>query len=332
MHADLGFPAFQNASGTIGGELTFRDIISFGFASRIDALKLANGDYYSMIPSFGITVTFKADIKNKSELLKLEERGWNRSEIRTTFLLPLNDRLWAFGGGVNIPLGVVDKTPPEIFIDISAIEKEEDQANTIEGEPVASLHSSNDFPLIQYPEVSYSKGTVKPLSKASKDIVLSGGKKETQKTAVKITEDLEEDRKIVKYISPNNDGIKDDIVIPLNIKDSRYIKGWALYIEDENGSLIKKIENKEDRPETRGVSGFIQSLLSVKTGVKVPESVRWDGTDSDGLTVKDGTYRFFIEAWDDNEPGKKAVYGLVVDNTAPEITITPLTRKISFSL
>ena len=35
-----------------------------------------------------------------------------------------------------------------------------------------------------------------------------------------------------KYISPNSDGVQDELVIPLHISDKRYIKSWSLIIMD----------------------------------------------------------------------------------------------------
>ena len=47
-----------------------------------------------------------------------------------------------------------------------------------------------------------------------------------------------------KYISPNNDGVQDEIVIPVSISDKRFIQGWSLVIQDENHNTVRTIENK----------------------------------------------------------------------------------------
>jgi len=47
-----------------------------------------------------------------------------------------------------------------------------------------------------------------------------------------------------KYISPNNDGVQDELEIPLNISDKRYVQAWSLVILDSNRNVIRTIGNK----------------------------------------------------------------------------------------
>ena len=45
------------------------------------------------------------------------------------------------------------------------------------------------------------------------------------------------------YISPNNDGVQDELVVPMTIRDKRYINEWSLPIKTEipcEQSEIKK--------------------------------------------------------------------------------------------
>ena len=42
----------------------------------------------------------------------------------------------------------------------------------------------------------------------------------------------------VKYISPNNDGVQDNLTIPLKISDRHLIKSWSLVVEDSDGNKI----------------------------------------------------------------------------------------------
>ena len=41
-----------------------------------------------------------------------------------------------------------------------------------------------------------------------------------------------------QYISPNNDGVQDELVIPLKVSDKRYVQGWSLVITDANGAYL----------------------------------------------------------------------------------------------
>ncbi len=121
----------------------------------------------------------------------------------------------------------------------------------------------------------------------------------------------------VHYRSPNFDGVQDDLDLPLAITDRRYVMGYRLVIEDDAGNQVREIRNKDDRPENRGFQKLIDRLLYVDTGIAVPESVRWDGTGDDGAPVADGTYRYYLEAWDDNANLATTATSTVVVDTMP---------------
>ena len=124
-----------------------------------------------------------------------------------------------------------------------------------------------------------------------------------------------------RYISPNFDGIKDDLVLDLVITDTRFVKGYRFVIQDSVGTAVRTILNKEDRPENRDIKGIWSRLIYVKQGIAVPPTIRWDGKSDTGAVVPDGVYRYIVEAWDDNENlGKTATGTVIVDNTPPSVT------------
>ncbi len=125
-----------------------------------------------------------------------------------------------------------------------------------------------------------------------------------------------------KYISPNFDGEKDDLVLPLAITDDRYVKGYRLIITDSSGAAVRTLQNKEDRPENRDVQNLLARLAYVKSGIAIPPTIRWDGTSDTGAVVPDGTYQYHVEAWDDNgNQGKSGTGTVVVKNTPPKVTL-----------
>lgn len=129
--------------------------------------------------------------------------------------------------------------------------------------------------------------------------------------------------KEITYISPNNDGIKDELNVPLKISEKRYVSEWALVILDENDNPVRVIGNKEKRPEKITVKSFFQELFSKKEGVVVPESVMWNGVLDSGEVAPDGVYKYYITATDDNgNEGRTPTYTVVVDNTDPVVIIT----------
>ena len=126
------------------------------------------------------------------------------------------------------------------------------------------------------------------------------------------------------FISPNNDGIQDELVIPLSINEKRYISEWSLVILNSDGTAVRTIGNKEKRPEELTVKSFFESLFAKKEGVVVPESVMWNGVLDSGEVAPDGTYFYYVTATDDNgNIGKTELFEITVDNTEPKVDVVP---------
>lgn len=124
------------------------------------------------------------------------------------------------------------------------------------------------------------------------------------------------------YISPNNDGTQDMLVVPIQIKEKRYLSEWTFIVSDAQGNVVRTIGNKEKRPEKITFKNFFKSLVTPKKGVEIPSEVIWNGVCDDGSIAKDGTYFYKFGASDDN--GNSAFtkeYKVVVDNTAPSIEL-----------
>ncbi len=140
----------------------------------------------------------------------------------------------------------------------------------------------------------------------------------TDRTAPRITYRYDE----TDYISPNNDGAADELAIPLVIEDERFVSAWSLDVRDEDGEVVRRIENKELRPENEGLQNVIDRFLYRKTGVEIPAAIVWDGRTETGSAVPDGTYSFVLRAVDDNGNVRETEQlEIVVDNTPPDIVI-----------
>ena len=133
--------------------------------------------------------------------------------------------------------------------------------------------------------------------------------------------DIALDSADVEYRSPNLDGIQDDLILPVSITDSGLVVGYLLVIEDGAGNVVRTIRNKDWLPEPQGVQGALDRLLAVKSGVNVPDALRWDGRSTGGNVVPDGSYQYYLEAWDDR--GNRASSQrrtVVIDNFPPQVT------------
>ena len=322
VNADLSFPTFTNVRLNIGTGVSLFDFAGIRISSAADLNELLAGDVSALIPAAGLYFNFKTNFKSE----EAEKSGWSQNDIKASVAAaPLANGLWAAGAGATVNVGVIDNVPPVIEMDLSGFESggiEDGGADAGGDEPEAAPGGDEDGEGSD--EVSFDRKTTIKLKSygtlkrtVSDDDDRKGPEKAVNKGNIDGGPNGE---KIITYLSPNNDGVKDYMEVPISIQDSRYIKGFAFIIEDEAGNTVKKIENKEKRPENAGLANFFERLFYVEKGVDIPESIRWDGIDDGGKVVEDGFYRFYIEAWDDN--GNRTAtnkYGLVIDNTPPEL-------------
>ncbi len=123
-------------------------------------------------------------------------------------------------------------------------------------------------------------------------------------------------------ISPNLDGVQDDLNKSVQITDERFIKGYRFIVYDSQGVKVREIVNKDERPENVTVKNIVDRLLYVKKGITIPEQLRWDGRTDKGSVAPDGNYTFQVEAWDDNgNLGKSDTGSVIVDNTPPSVEL-----------
>lgn len=126
-----------------------------------------------------------------------------------------------------------------------------------------------------------------------------------------------------KYISPNNDGVQDSLVVNFRVKDKGKIFGWALVIEDANGNVVRTIGNKVALPTVFNMKNFFKQLKKKKSSIEVPPTVIWNGAMDNGETAPDGEYFYYITASDDSgNSTKTAKASVIVDNTAPQVHIS----------
>jgi outer membrane protein OmpA-like peptidoglycan-associated protein len=128
------------------------------------------------------------------------------------------------------------------------------------------------------------------------------------------------------YFSPGTDSPKKELVVPLSISDSRYIKAWKfVVIDDSNKVVLTKGEELPpivERPENW--KEILGAFFKPKKSVKVLPYVTWDGKNNSGALCRDGVYFFYFTASDDNDNyGESARYRVILDTTRPKVTITP---------
>ncbi|WP_428770904.1 FlgD immunoglobulin-like domain containing protein [Treponema sp. HNW] len=133
----------------------------------------------------------------------------------------------------------------------------------------------------------------------------------------------------VVYISPNNDGVQDELVVPLKISDKSYVSEWAFIVTDDTGTTVRTIGNKEVRPEKLTFKTFFKQLFKPKEGILIPPAVIWNGITDSGQTAADGTYFYYVTASDYNgNLNKTPLYTVIVDNTEPEIELVQPSESV----
>jgi flagellar hook assembly protein FlgD len=126
------------------------------------------------------------------------------------------------------------------------------------------------------------------------------------------------------YISPNGDGIKDELSIPFSIADSRFIYGWKFVVADSAGREVFSREEKIDEVtfDLKNVKAILAAFFKPKKSVPVPRNVVWNGKTTAGAQVPDGKYIFYFSARDDNgNYGESRRCEVFVDTTPPSITL-----------
>ena len=136
LNGDISFPTFQNIRLNIGGDLKFFDFAGIRFSSTADLRELAGiddgvSDPSALVPSFGIYFNFKTNFADED----LSKRGWSQNDIKASVSAsPMENGLWGVSGGLNVELGVIDKTAPEIELDLSEFLDQSADAGNDEGD------------------------------------------------------------------------------------------------------------------------------------------------------------------------------------------------------
>lgn len=243
IQADLRSPTFTDLKMDIGTDILIANIVKIDSSVSMSFRDAIAGEAGTLIPSVGISVKIPLGSTEGEGALASSEMNINIAAA------PLYDNVWAFGGGVTIPFGVLDDNPPELQVDFGEIQ----------------------------------------------------------------------------YISPNFDGIQDELIIPFTVSDERYLKGYSLLIKSEEGYIVKEIYNKNERPENESIKNLFARLVSPKEGTPVPEAFRWDGKADSGEMASDGSYSFEILFWDDNRNFTEPYTGsFIIDTEPPVVKLEPI--------
>lgn len=116
VQGDVRTPLFTDVKFDLGTEILIAKIVQVQASSTIDFRDALDGETATLIPSVGVYVKIPLGGKEKAGLLGSSEMNINLAAA------PLYGDVWAFGGGLTIPFGVLDKTPPALEVDFEKVQ------------------------------------------------------------------------------------------------------------------------------------------------------------------------------------------------------------------
>lgn len=116
VSGDLRLPTFTDLKVDLGTEILIGKIVNVEGSSSFSLRDAIEGEANTLIPSVGVSVKIPLGGKDKENLLGSSEMNINVAAA------PLYDEVWAFGGGLTIPFGVLDDNPPDLKVDFDKVQ------------------------------------------------------------------------------------------------------------------------------------------------------------------------------------------------------------------
>ena len=110
LETDVRTPVFTDLKIDVGTDFLIANLINIDSSVSLSLRDAIAGEVGTLIPSVGISVKIPLGGKEGAGVLGSSEMNVNIAAA------PLYDGVWAFGGGVTIPFGVLDDNPPELEV------------------------------------------------------------------------------------------------------------------------------------------------------------------------------------------------------------------------
>ncbi|MBN1687126.1 MAG: Ig-like domain repeat protein [Spirochaetales bacterium] len=126
-----------------------------------------------------------------------------------------------------------------------------------------------------------------------------------------------------QYISPNGDGIQDAATIEFEVtvyvkSEEGYVPEYGISLADADGKVISQVVERE-----KSDIGWFMRLFRSFKAFTLKKSISWDGKDTNGNAVRDGTYTatmWVVAA--SNQRTDLTLDDFVVDSSIPAVTVT----------
>ncbi|MBI9100150.1 MAG: hypothetical protein JEY91_16835, partial [Spirochaetaceae bacterium] len=116
VQGDLRSPTFTDLKIDIATDILIADIIKIDSSVSLALRDAIAGETGTIIPSVGLSVKIPLRSKEGVGIMGSSEMNVNIAAA------PLYDDIWAFGGGLTIPFGVLDDEPPILQVDFDKVQ------------------------------------------------------------------------------------------------------------------------------------------------------------------------------------------------------------------
>lgn len=354
--ASLSAPAFQNLRLGLGARATLFDVVSMHAGWKADLRQIIEDRIVarSLIPSFGLSVSFRAGLGDDGFAA---ERGWTETEVMTTAAAaPLYNDVWAIGGGVNAPLGIIDTAGPRVSVDYGDPRSISPNNDGTQDALVVPISITDERFIVGWTfEVRDDRGTIVRTIRNKEDRPENTGFQNivdrivAVSTGVPVPEEVRWDgRTDGGELAP--DGAYRFQLLALDDNGNRGSSASYDVFVDTSAPVIEVVApSAEERIFSPNADGFKDTFTITQSGsverlwraeivnasgrpVRTfefgdtePPQIVWDGRGDEGAVQPDGVYRYRVSATDAAGNTARAELANIILNTEP----TPVSLVIS---
>ncbi|MBN1409622.1 MAG: gliding motility-associated C-terminal domain-containing protein, partial [Spirochaetales bacterium] len=346
------FYPMTNLLFNVGGEVSLFDTFALSGSYNFEMLELSDNTTERSLPlTIGLYFRFKTNFEEKIDLFDITERGWNNSEVKVNAAAtPLQNGVWGIGGGINIALGKLDTSPPEVKMETG---KEFYISPNLDGEQdeLVLPVTITDERYVKGYDFVIADSTGKPVR-----TIVNKDERPENITVENLIDRLTYVKKGIKIPDAMRwDGLSDTGTVVEDGTYHYYIESW-----DDNGNRKKseqgtvvvdktppKAEIKADylilSPNGDGNKDVItvdgegstedlwQAEVFDSKGEKVsefkwensaPRKFEWSGKNAEGVLVPDGVYSLKLTSRDRaGNPASYSIDNIIIDTQATPINI-----------
>ncbi|MFW6213800.1 MAG: FlgD immunoglobulin-like domain containing protein [Spirochaetota bacterium] len=347
---NTSFPRFQNVRGSLGVDVTYRDVITAKLGGRFDLHQLDQPaiEQRGFAPSFGVGV----NVTNLIAAINDEDAPSRADDARAVIAAsPLTGDVWAFGVGVEVPFGAEDDEGPEVSLDygpteyispnndgvqdyltipISIEDQSPIQGYRLEvadasGNVVRTIENKDDRPEIRFGDLidEIREGEtgieipdqIRWEGQSDNGVLVADGTYEFSLTAWDINGN---------YGSSSSYSVVVDTTQPNLLVRVPSDRIFSPNDDGNKDTLTIVQEGSEEARVSAQITNASDDVVRTFTWQdEAPAEVTWDGTNDDGESVSDGVYTYTVRSSDRaGNTASQSVSNLVINTEPRSVFVT----------